>query len=256
MPDNPDRIPSFPPSTPPGLKPGSASALADQSPGRSSGRAPRRRTPPLVLPLRIFFLVMAVGIAALSLLTAVDALRLRALREENLRIQQEHDERLRYYADMRRSSGFEGLIRRFAEEYGVNPSFVSAVISRESHFDARAESRAGARGLMQIMEDTGLWASQKLRVPDYSYGRLFEPELNIRFGTWYLAQLSSRFAGSPVMILCAYHAGPGNAERWALRLAEDRRVLRADQIPAADTRDYVGKVMNAYALYYEYDSAP
>ena len=107
---------------------------------------------------------------------------------------------------------------------------------------------------MQIMQDTGEWVSGRLAVRPYSYELLFEPQLNIRFGAWYLGYLSAQFNGDPVMIASAYHAGANNVKLWALKYAQDKRTLRIDQIPTEDTKDYVQKVMNAYALFYEYDS--
>lgn len=180
--------------------------------------------------------------------------RLQALRNERQARVEAHEKELGYYVQMRRASGYDEYIRRFAQEFQVDRSFISAIIARESHYDAKAESRVGARGLMQIMQDTGEWVSGRLAVRPYSYELLFEPELNIRFGSWYLGYLSGQFNGNPVMIASAYHAGANNVKLWALKYAEDKRTLRMDQIPTDDTKDYVQKVMNAYALFYEYDS--
>lgn len=221
--------------------------------GRAQGAA--KRSPRKTGAWAAVFSLLAAAILAFSLLLASETSKLEGLRAEKLRARQEHEDLVGYYAGLRRASGVRDIIDRYAAEYGVDPSFISAVIARESHFDPAAQSAAGARGLMQVMEDTGEWIASRLGAAGYEYGRLFDPDLNIRFGTWYLSYLSSLFSGSPVMILSAYHAGPGNAALWALRYADDRQTLAAGQIPMEDTRDYVGKVMDAYALYYEYDSA-
>jgi soluble lytic murein transglycosylase-like protein len=55
------------------------------------------------------------------------------------------------------------------------------------------------------------------------------------------------------MIAAAFHAGANNVKQWALKYGEDQKTIGIDQIPTDDTKDYVKKVMNAYALYYEYD---
>ncbi len=180
--------------------------------------------------------------------------RLTALRDERQRQIEQHEKELGYYVQMRSASGFDEYIKEYAQEFQVDRSFISAVIARESHYDPKAESQVGARGLMQIMQDTGEWLAGRLAVRPYSYELLFDPALNIRFGAWYIGYLSSQFAGDPVMIAAAYHAGANNVKLWALKYADDRRTLRLDQIPTDDTRDYVGKVMRAYALFYEYDS--
>ena len=202
----------------------------------------------------LFFGVLLLALAFSFLRYSREQGRLRALRDERQARIEAHEKELGYYVQMRRNSGYDEFIRQFAQEFQVDRSFISAIIARESHYDTKAESRVGARGLMQIMQDTGEWISGRLAVRPYSYELLFEPQLNIRFGAWYLGYLSSQFNGDPVMIASAYHAGANNVKLWALKYAQDKRTLRIDQIPTEDTKDYVQKVMNAYALFYEYDS--
>ena len=202
----------------------------------------------------LFFGVLLLALAFSFLRYSREQGRLQALRDERQARIEAHEKELGYYVQMRRNSGYDEYIRQFAQEFQVDRSFISAIIARESHYDTKAESRVGARGLMQIMQDTGEWVSGRLAVRPYSYELLFEPQLNIRFGAWYLGYLSSQFNGDPVMIASAYHAGANNVKLWALKYAQDKRTLRIDQIPTEDTKDYVQKVMNAYALFYEYDS--
>ena len=120
---------------------------------------------------------------------------------------------------------------------------------------ADAVSRVEARGLMQIMPDTGVWMAQRLKINSYRPDMLFDPETNIRFGTAYLAYLSDIFSGSPVMVAAAFHAGANNVKHWALNRAQDRKTIELEQIPTSDTRSYVRKVMDAYAIYYEKDKS-
>ena len=202
----------------------------------------------------LFFGVLLLALAFSFLRYSREQGRLQALRDERQARIEAHEKELGYYIQMRRNSGYDEYIRQFAQEFQVDRSFISAIIARESHYDTKAESRVGARGLMQIMQDTGEWVSGRLAVRPYSYELLFEPQLNIRFGAWYLGYLSAQFNGDPVMIASAYHAGANNVKLWALKYAQDKRTLRIDQIPTEDTKDYVQKVMNAYALFYEYDS--
>ncbi len=181
--------------------------------------------------------------------------RLQEFKLEQERAEQKHAQDLAYYSNMRSRSGIYDILQKYAQEYRLHPSFVSAIIARESHYDQYAQSSVGARGLMQIMEDTGSWIAKKLNVEEYSYDLLFDPDINIRFGCWYLSYLSNHYGGSPVMIASAYHAGMSNVNLWALRNADDGKTLSLEQIPKQDTKDYVQKVMNAYALYYEWDSS-
>lgn len=168
-----------------------------------------------------------------------------AQRIENLK--QEH-------LNARRSSGYLPLIERFAKEYSVDASFVSAIIKCESSYQSTAVSRVNARGLMQIMPETGTWLAGRLGLSNYQPDALFDPETNIRFGAHYLAYLSDMFAGNPVMVAAAYHAGANNVKHWALNRAEDQKTISLDNIPMKDTQSYVGKVMTAYAIYYENDT--
>ena len=202
----------------------------------------------------LFFGVLLLALAFSFLRYSREQGRLQALRDERQARIEAHEKELGYYVQMRGASGYDEYIRQSAQEFQVDRSFISAIIARESHYDTKAESRVGARGLMQIMQDTGEWISGRLAVRPYSYELLFEPGLNIRFGAWYLGYLSAQFNGDPVMIASAYHAGANNVKLWALKYAQDKRTLRIDQIPTEDTKDYVQKVMNAYALFYEYDS--
>jgi len=226
----------------------------DQRKRRSTPPPPppkaRRRLP--LIRIVLFALLMS-GLVATFLYNAQADERLRALRQQRADIQAQHEKDLGYYVQMRRVSGYADLINQYAQEFQVDRSYISAIIARESHYDPLAQSGVGARGLMQVMEDTGIWIAGRLGVADYSYERLYEPELNIRIGAWYINYLSSQLGGDPVMIASAYHAGVNNVKLWALNYGADRKTITVDQIPKEDTKDYVVKVMNAYALFYEYD---
>lgn len=168
---------------------------------------------------------------------------------EAARVQAHKDEHI----NARKNSGFQDMINQAAREYDISPSFLSAIIKCESSFDRYAVSRVNARGLMQIMPNTGTDLAKALRIADYTPDSLFDPQLNIRFGAHYLSYLSSQFAGSPVMTAAAYHAGANNVKQWALRDSQDKKTVTLDAIPMDNTRDYVRKVMDAYAIYYEED---
>lgn len=209
-------------------------------------------------PLQIAALAILGGLMVFAAVSFLDASaaqqQLDSLLKQREDARLQHEKDVGYYVQMRRASGYEDSLLAYAKEFQVDYSFLSAVIARESHYDARAQSGVGARGLMQVMEDTGSWIAQRLGVRDYSYESLYDPDLNIRFGAWYINYLSAHFAGDPVMIASAYHAGLNNVKLWALNRGEDGKTIALGQIPMDNTRDYVQKVMNAYALYYEYDS--
>ena len=148
---------------------------------------------------------------------------------------------------------YESLIAEKAEKYNLSPAFIAAIMLNESSFrpDATAES-TGARGLMQLMNDTAEWIHGKMDLQEpYRFDSMYEPETNAEFGCWYLDYLSQTFGGDPVLVAAAFHAGQGEVRNW-LNTAEyspDGRTVAIDRIPFSDTRRYVTRVMNAYAAY-------
>ncbi|MBR6954250.1 MAG: lytic transglycosylase domain-containing protein [Clostridia bacterium] len=147
---------------------------------------------------------------------------------------------------------YAGWVEQYALEYNLQPAFVSAIILNESSWKPTAESRIGARGLMQLMEKTADWINdQYLHIPGYTYQLMWDPEMNIRFGCWYLSYLSRLFGGDPVSVTAAYHAGQSTVRNWLANSAvsDDGLTLQADRIPASDTRHYAGKVMRDFAIY-------
>jgi soluble lytic murein transglycosylase len=140
-------------------------------------------------------------------------------------------------------------INRHAESRNLDPALLSAVILEESRFDPQALSVAGARGLMQIMPGTGKDIAKSLKVRPYGDQQLYDPELNIRFGSWYLARLLEEFGGKAHLAVAAYNAGPRAVRDWLARfpgVAEDEFVER---IPYAETRNYVVRVLTSRQVY-------
>ena len=140
------------------------------------------------------------------------------------------------------------LITRYAEEYGLDPYLVAAVIHVESSNDPNAVSKSGALGLMQVMPQTGEWIAGKLDLGAFSSEMLFEPQMNIRMGCWYLDFLTKRFDSNRLHIIAAYNAGHGNVESWL----EDETLTRDGElhsIPFEETEHYVEKIQRAYEKY-------
>lgn len=136
----------------------------------------------------------------------------------------------------------------YADEFGVDRFLVAAIIHCESSNRETAVSPVGARGLMQIMPDTGEWIASKLDVADYTEEKLFDPETNIRFGCWYLDYLMDKFNGNRVNVLAAYNAGPGNVSEW-LKNEEYSSGGELVRIPFPETSQYVQKVQRVYEKY-------
>lgn len=140
-----------------------------------------------------------------------------------------------------------------AGNYMIDPALVLAVIRQESGFDTDAVSRAGARGLMQLMPGTAQYVSKRIGV-DYSPGSLTtDPSYNMLLGQSYLAQMQDRY-GSTILAVAAYNAGPGNVDKWLGRYG-DPRAGRVDvidwieSIPFEETQNYVHRVFEAMHVY-------
>ena len=146
---------------------------------------------------------------------------------------------------------YRDTIAFYGGVYNVDPLLIAAVIKAESDFNKKAVSVRGARGLMQIMPETGLWVARQVGEPKFDTERLFEPETNIKFGTWYLSDLSKEFNGSTVLILAAYNGGRGNVKDWLAGRTLINPEGSISQIPFPETRHYVRKVL-LYHRFYSY----
>lgn len=136
-----------------------------------------------------------------------------------------------------------------AQESEVDPFLIYAVMRTESRYSANATSPKGARGLMQIMPETGTWIAGKINLDGYSGDLLYEPALNIRLGTWYLASLKDEFEGNIILTLAAYNGGRGNVKQWRRQYGWPRDFSKTEEIPYQETRQYVTKVLDAYSNY-------
>lgn len=139
------------------------------------------------------------------------------------------------------------LIRTYSEEYDLDPAFVAGVIYTESKFRENAVSRAGARGLMQIMPQTGAEIAEALGEP-YDPDHLFDPDTSIRYGCYYLRQQLDRFDQNAAVALAAYNAGPNKAAQWLSEYGLDSKG-RIAYIPYEETRNYVNRVFQAQENY-------
>lgn len=144
---------------------------------------------------------------------------------------------------------FRAQVERAVEETGLDPFLIVAMMRVESRFNPQAESRKGARGLMQVMPETGAWVAMQMGMPRFHPDLLFDPEVNVLIGAWYFAHLQSRFGGQPIPALAAYNGGQGNVRRWLDSSLWDGTVDHVDRIPFAETRAYVQKVMTTYSRY-------
>lgn len=144
---------------------------------------------------------------------------------------------------------FRAQVERAAWETGLDPFLIVAMMKVESRFNPKAESRKGARGLMQVMPETGAWVAAQLGMDRFHPDLLFDPDVNVLIGAWYFAHLQSRFGGEPVLALAAYNGGQGNVRKWLENSLWDGTVDHVHRIPFAETRAYVRRVMTTYSRY-------
>ena len=132
----------------------------------------------------------------------------------------------------------------------VDRALVYAFVRQESCFNQRAESAAGAVGLMQIMPNTGRELAKKLQYP-YRKQLLKEPEYNLSLGQNYLLKLIQMPAvGNNLMyIATAYNAGPGNLIKWKKQIGTEDPLLFLESIPSRETRSFVERIVVNYWIY-------
>jgi peptidoglycan lytic transglycosylase len=192
------------------------------SPARAASRrrGSRRGASTLAGPPRRRWLWIAaaalIGIGAAIAVSRIDFER--ALREITLPLR--HDD----------------VIREQAADKDLDPALIAAVIYAESRFRDQ-ESHAGALGLMQITPQTARVIAHLSGGTEFVTGDLSDPEINIRYGTYYLRYLLDRYHGNEVAALAAYNAGTGNVDRWG---GSD---LELDAIRFPETQAYVDEVL-------------
>ena len=144
---------------------------------------------------------------------------------------------------------FEDHLETHAAEAGLDPFLVAALIRQESTWETRARSRVGALGLMQVMPATGRQIARTLKVRGWHPDQLYEPAVNLRFGTWYLSQSLRQYGGDLSRALAAYNAGGTRIREWATGPAASDSELFIERITLRETRDYVRIIQRNLALY-------
>ncbi len=162
-----------------------------------------------------------------------------------------------YFNHVRFGAYYSDLILPIAEAYGFHPLFLFSVVRQESLFEGFVRSEAGARGLMQIMPETGeSIAANAGWPPAYSADDLYRPRVSLTLGADYLANQRNYFGGNLMVALAAYNGGPGNASVW-WELAGGDVDLFVELIRYEETRNYVKGIYEIFAIYRRlYDRTP
>jgi soluble lytic murein transglycosylase len=144
-----------------------------------------------------------------------------------------------WYERIRYPLHYSEYVRVHAREHELDPALMAAVIYQESKFRPGVESSSGAIGLMQLTPSTARGIAIRTGGSAFETKDLYNPEINIRYGAWYLANLFAKYHDER-LVLAAYNAGQGNVDRW---IAHD------EPIQFAETRAYVSRVEHLKGIY-------
>ena len=128
-------------------------------------------------------------------------------------------------------------------EINLDPAYVYGLIRQESRFVTDARSGVGASGLMQVMPATARWTAKKIGLTGFTADQINDRDTNIAIGTGYLKLVLDDFGGSMPMAAAAYNAGPGRPRAWR-NGPQLEAAMWAENVPFAETRDYVKKVLS------------
>jgi len=144
-----------------------------------------------------------------------------------------------WYERARYPLRYESYIRSHARNYDLDPALLAAVIYAESKFDAGARSKSGAVGLMQLTPETAQGIATRTGGSAFRVSDLTNPEINIRYGCWYLKHLFGKYHDER-LVLAAYNAGQGNVDGW---------LSRGEEIQFPETSAYVERVEEFKDIY-------
>ena len=144
-----------------------------------------------------------------------------------------------WYVRLRYPLHYDAIVRGHARNYRLDPALLAAVIYRESKFHVHARSSSGAIGLMQLLPSTAKGIAVHTGGSRFRVSDLDNPEINIRYGAWYLRHLLDKY-GEERTALAAYNAGQENVDTWR----SERR-----GIAFSETRHYVSRVEHLKTLY-------
>lgn len=144
-----------------------------------------------------------------------------------------------WYARLWYPLRYTSIVRAHSANYDINPALLAAVIEQESKFRADAKSSAGAIGLMQLLPATAKGIAIHTGGSKFVISDLYNPEINIRYGAWYLHHLLQRY-GDEKTALAAYNAGQQNVDRWR---------AKGEGVQFPETRAYIDKVERLKDIY-------
>ena len=149
------------------------------------------------------------------------------------------------------SKKYENLIEMYSEKYQVDSNLIFAIIKAESNFNVSAVSSKGAKGLMQLMEDTAKDVAKKTdsKIDLDTIGeKLLHADTNIELGTKYISTLLEKY-NNTALALTAYNAGIGTVDNWIEKGIIKENGEDIQNIPYKETNNYVRKILRDYKIY-------
>ena len=144
---------------------------------------------------------------------------------------------------------YSEYVDKYSTQYNVDKYLIYATIKAESNFNKNAQSKKGAKGLMQLLDSTGQEIASILNM-SIDNDDLFDANINIMLGTKYISKLMQKY-NNIELALAAYNAGSGNVDSWI-----SYGILKSDgsdieNIPYTETNNYVRKILRDYKIYKE-----
>ena len=131
----------------------------------------------------------------------------------------------------------------------LDATWILAVIKAESSFRPQAESHRGAQGLMQLMPTTAEWVAELMGKTDFDPETVWQPEINIALGSFYLNWLYRYYNNNLDLAITAYNAGLGNVNRWLADPVFSADGKNLDIIPFNETSNYLRRVTTNQRVY-------
>lgn len=144
-------------------------------------------------------------------------------------------------------------IIKLPKNLAIEPALTLSIVRQESEFHTHAQSRANARGLMQLLPGTAQETARKIGIP-YGLSLLWDTNFNLTVGSAYLGRMINAYGGKLVPAIAAYNAGPGNVRKWLAAYGMpghslEQTIRWIESIPFAETRNYVQRVMENLQVY-------
>jgi len=141
---------------------------------------------------------------------------------------------------------YQSEIIKYSEKFALEKELLTALIYVESRFDKYSKSPKGAVGLMQLMPSTANWIADQLGYNNFKLADLDDPELNIKFGSWYFSYLYQKFDKDLIITIAAYNAGENNVRKWINNGWEGNM---KQELPFLETDNFVRRVISTRKYY-------